>query len=386
MSNMTIRQIDRSISLQWILLLMIVVIGIILRVEAQNHLRVISLDGIMYIYRALSVLIGVGHFERRGPLFQLLLMISYKIFGVSFESSVLVPQFFGGIVPILLFLLGKRFFDSKTGLIAALLGAFNPLLINLSCWVLRETLTLALILMLILAAHFTVKIRSKKRSLIASTMPGFLSGLLILTREEMLFVIPPAYIAYAYFYEKKRLNFMVKTSVFIITTTLVMIPWLLYSSTQFGDPFYSYWFYLKNVVGGVGTEVPGAEGVSVPVFPWLLGILPAILFGLWREMIELPAVLSLLGFLFLPVGVMLTVKKRAIWVIYFIMASDLFILSPIMSLPGYLDRLSMPYQWINVSRFIFPSVMPTIIITAYGIRSLVPFLTCPARFREFLKI
>ena len=101
---------------------------------------------------------------------------------------------FGSTIPILLFFLGKHFFDSKTGLVAALLGSLNPMLINLLYWVLRETLSPALILMLIFTAHSTIGIRSKKRSLIATLLPGFLSGLIILTREEMLFIIPPAYI------------------------------------------------------------------------------------------------------------------------------------------------------------------------------------------------
>ena len=65
----------RGINLELILLLVIVGVGFFLRMEAQSHLRVISPDGIAYIYHATKVLNGTIDFERRGPFFQLLLLL-----------------------------------------------------------------------------------------------------------------------------------------------------------------------------------------------------------------------------------------------------------------------------------------------------------------------
>ena len=362
---------NRLVNLEWILLLVIVIVGVSLRVVAQNHLRVISPDGVAYIRHATWVLEGEGYFERRGPFFQLLLMTSHKIFGASFESSILVPQFFGNIIPILLFFLGKRFFDSKTGLVAALLGSLNPMLINLSCWVLRETLSLALILMLILTAHSTIETRSKKRSLIATLLSGFLSGLIILTREEMLLVIPPAYIIYMFFHEKRRRDLIARTCFFLMTIIFTISPWLFYSSVHFGDPFYSYTFYTRIVTGRLG-GVPGTEPASeVPVFLRLLGMTGS---GLWNEITALPAIFSLFGFVFLPVGIIFTIRKRAVWIVYLIMGLDLLLLAPLLYSYHY-ELMLFPYRWVDVDRIIFSGVMPANVIVAYGIMRLTSFLS-----------
>ncbi|MFQ6126906.1 MAG: ArnT family glycosyltransferase, partial [Candidatus Heimdallarchaeota archaeon] len=358
-----------------ITLLAIVAFGVLLRVEAHRHLINVSPDGVAFIEGAIRVLNGVGIFHRRGPLFQLLLMISFTIFGASFESSTLVPLFFGSIVPILLFFLGKHFFDAKTGLFAALLGALNPQLIDLSCWVLRETTSSALILLMIFAAHFSLRIRSKKRSLIASVLPGFLSGLLILTREEMIFVIPPAYIAYIFLCERKRLDFVMRTVVFSITTMLTITPWLLYSNTYFGDPFYSYTYYLSSYLPPQGDgSTPGAAP-STWSYTNLSGALSTIIFGLWKELTEFPANLSLLGLLFFPIGVVFAIKKQGTWMIYLTIVSDLLILSPEFFPLRHLGKPAATYYWNDVSRIIFSALMPANIIVAYGIRRFIPFLS-----------
>jgi len=358
----------RPVNLEWILLLAIVAIGVLLRWNAQNHMKLISPDGVGYIDHASRILDGRGIFERRGPFFQLLLIIFYKIFGVSFESSILVPQFFGSIIPILFFLLGKHFFDSKTGLVAALLGSLNPLLINLSCWVLRETLSLALILMLIFTAHSTFGIQSKKRSLIATFLPGFLAGLIILTREEMSFVIPPAYIVYVFFNEKRRRDFIARTSVFLITTISTITPWLLYSGTHFGDFFYSYAIYFRwnPLLERMSESVAGtAAATGLPIYVEILS-------GLWKEITALPAIFSLFGFVFLPVGVMFTRRKRAIWIVYLIMGLDILFLAPLLYPFPYKLTL-FPFSHVDIERIMFSGVMPANVIVAYGIRRLTPF-------------
>jgi hypothetical protein len=81
-----------SVGLEWLLLGLIVVAGVLLRIEASNHLTSISPDGVAYVYRASGILQGSDVFERRGPLFQCLLILTYMIFGVSFKSSILFPR------------------------------------------------------------------------------------------------------------------------------------------------------------------------------------------------------------------------------------------------------------------------------------------------------
>jgi len=366
-----IKILGRSISIEWFLLSAIVIGGVFLRMEAHKHLTAISPDGVAYVYHSSQVLQGIGGFERRGPFFQCLLLISYMIFGVSFQSSVLIPQFFGSVIPILLFLLGKRFFDSETGLLAALLATLNPMLTNLSSWVLRETLSASLILLLILVAHQTIKMRSTKKSLFLTVLPGIVSGLIILTREEMLFIIPPVYVAYALFMEKKRKIFLARTGIFLLTTILVMSPWLMYSLTHFGDPFYSYTFYMDQKYVGATSGEQSASAIKAPIF---LTVLVASFFGLWKVATEFPAVFSMLGLAFLPFGIIYTFKKRDVWLIYLVTGLDLALVSFFASMPWYFKRPLETYDWSDPTRFFFSAAIAFNIIIAFGIRKLFPFL------------
>jgi len=200
----TIRLLGFSVKLEYVLLIMIVIGGIILRLEASNHLRVIGPDGVAYVSSTSNFLRGVGEFERRGPFYQSLLSLSYLAFGVNYESSILVSQLFGTLAVILIFFLGKSLFNSETGLIAALIITFNPIFTNFSAWVLRETLSITLVIALILIIHYSIKINPTKKRIFLTLMSGVVSGLLILTREEMSLVIPIACIAYFFFVKKTK--------------------------------------------------------------------------------------------------------------------------------------------------------------------------------------
>jgi hypothetical protein len=357
-----------SVGLEWLLLGLIVVTGALLRIEASNHLTSISPDGITYVYHASGILQGSDVFERRGPLFQCLLILTYMIFGVSFKSSILIPQFFGTVSVVLIFLLGRRLFDSKTGLVAALIATLNPMLTNLSAWVLRETLSVALVLLLILVIHFSVKTSSSKKSLLAAFLSGVVSGMIILNREEMIIVIPAACIGYLFFMEKKRWALVKKSSIFLMATLLVMSPWLAYCHAHFGNPFYSYTIY----VGWVGSDISEGEMTGTSETPSFLAIPTAFFFGLWRLLIESPALFSLLALAFLPIGVMFTFKRRDLWIFYFILILDLVIVSVLASSADYFERQIMGYNWSDPTRFLFSTAVPFNVIIAGGIQKLFP--------------
>jgi len=353
---MRLKLLTRLTRLEWVFLLAIALVGVVMRIEAQSHLQFNAGDGVPYCYHAINILNGVERnflFERRGPFFQLLLTMSYTIFGVSFESSVLVPQVFSCITPILFFLLGKRFFDSKTGLIAALLSALNPMFINVSCFVMRETLALFLILTIILVSYYVVTEQTKRKYSIATILLGFLSGLLILTREEMLFIILPSIIIYLYF--TRRPDFKLKVSILLIIALLTIAPWLFYSAIHFGDPLFSYTYYIE--IPSV-TQRAGSTGSYFP------SLLTRLLFGLWTEISMLQPILSLIGFVFLPIGILFSVRKRPTWIILVLVGVDMLVLS------YFLRFQDLPYKLQDANRIILSAVMPTSLLSAYGIRKI----------------
>lgn len=348
---------------EWALLSAIVATGFVLRIVAQSHLAVIGPDGMAYIYHATKILNGTFDFERRGPFFQLLLIAIFRIFGVNYTSSILIPQFFGSIIPIVMFILGKYFFDSKTGLVAALLASVNSMLILSSCWVLRETLILTLILTFILGTHYTMKVRSKKRRLMFTIFSGIITGLLILTREDLLFVIPPAWIVYTCIHRKGKRDLSIRVSLYLTMVILIITPWLVYSSQHFGHPLHSYMYYILREIGKDGGTSDMATGLFVAY---------RVIYGLWNEMAVLPAIFSVMGFAFLPIGMMFTLKRRDIWIVYFLIGAELILLAYLFGRQIQLVEL-VPYQFFDVDRIPFSVLMPANLIIAYGIRRFITF-------------
>ena len=360
-----------SVKSEYILLTLIVIGGIILRLEASNHLRVIGPDGVAYVSSSSNFLRGVGEFERRGPLYQGLLSLSYFVFGVSYESSVLISQLFGTIAVILIFFLGKSLFNSETGLVAALIITINPIFTNFSAWVLRETLGITLVIALILIVNYSVKINYAKKRIFLTFMSGVVAGLGVLTREEMSLVIPIACIAYFFFIKKQKRVFLLDSAVFLIGLLLVMSPWLLYSANSFGDGLYSYRFYIEGVTyDTVEGDLTGTSGE-----PLYIGIPKAFLLGSWRFIIEWPALFSILPLFFIPIGIIHTLKRRDLWIIYFLLIIDVVFVSYLASDPEYFDRLITGYNWSDPLRFFSSIGMPFNVIIAAGIVKTIPFIT-----------
>ncbi len=361
-----VKILGQFVGIEWALLAAIVAGGAFLRMEAHTHLTAISSDGVAYVFHSSQVLQGLGTFERRGPLFQSLLVVIYTVSGASFESSVLIPQFFGSIIPILMFLLGKRLFDSETGLAAALLVTLNVMLTDLSAWVLRETLSVTLILAFILIVHFSVRTRSSRKSLVATFSAGIIAGLIILCREEMIVVIPPAFFIYLFVMEKRKSPLLVKLSIFAVAVILAMAPWLVYSASHFGNPLYSYTIYVEWFSERAARTEDGLTGTSSGSL--FLKIPAALLFGLWRLMIEFPALFSLLGLVFLPIGIAFTFQRRDLWIVYFILIADLIFASYVASWTKFFDLPVLAYKWSDPARFFFSTAIPFNVIVAAGVR------------------
>jgi hypothetical protein len=187
----------------------------------------------------------------------------------------------------------------------------------------------------------------------------------------MLFIIPPAYVAYALFMEKKRKIFLARTGIFLLTTILVMSPWLMYSLTQFGDPFHSYNFYLEQKYVDATSGEQSVSAIKAPIF---LTVLVASFFGLWKVTTEFPAVFSMLGLAFLPFGIIYTFKKRGVWLIYLVTGLDLALVSFFAVMPWYFQRPLETYDWSDPTRFFFSAAIAFNIVIAFGIRKLFPFL------------
>jgi mannosyltransferase len=98
-----------------------------------------------------DVLAFLREHESHPPLYYLLLRAWQGVFGRSDAALLAFPLLFGAFLPPALYIAGRRMFDSPTGLIAAVLGAFAPALAFFAA----EVRPYSLLQLLALAAAYT---------------------------------------------------------------------------------------------------------------------------------------------------------------------------------------------------------------------------------------
>ena len=196
---------------------------LVLHLIAQLYVRYFSPDGIAYSYWALGLASGKFEFDSRAPLFQLMIALSFRLFGAAQWSAVIFPQLLGILTTLLIFAVARLIYGGKVGIVALVLALTNLPLMNFSAQILRETLLSSLVLLCI---YTVLKFRGLRRGLLL----GILVGLLYWVREDLVAVILPLSII-PLLEDKAKLR-----SFFAMYGTAVSVgaPWAYYAWTNYG--------------------------------------------------------------------------------------------------------------------------------------------------------
>ena len=322
-----------------ITLLVIVASLLMLQLIAELNMGVFQPDGIAYSYTALRIANGQFDFGPRAPLFQILLALSFKLLGANHLSAVLIPQLFGILTALLIFIVARQLYDSRVGVIALAFAVLNVVLINLSLQILRETLLSALLL---LCMYTTLRFRGTTRSLIV----GSLIGLLYLVREDYVAAILPISI-YLVVAEKERS----KLPVLFCSALAVACPWALYSMGRYGTLLPS--LQSAESYTGISYYVPSIQSIA------------AIFGGSYYELYLLPLILSIFAFIFLLPGFCSGIKKSHMIVLGISATLLLVDSSPVFHHFAW----PMPWYWTDSSRYVFAAVIPLLVFSARGVVS-----------------
>ncbi|WP_461373251.1 ArnT family glycosyltransferase [Candidatus Aquicultor sp.] len=155
------------------------------------------------------------------PLFTFLLLISFKLFGISESSARLVPVLASITSVIYLYLVAAKLFTKRVGLIAAALFAVSPALVLVGRNVQVDVLTIAFILAGIYYYLVSVEPGMSNRS-IAS---GIFFGLALLTKLPALFALIVLCIFELY---RKKDGKRVSKSFLGITATTIIVAFFWY--------------------------------------------------------------------------------------------------------------------------------------------------------------
>uniref|UniRef100_A0A7C4CDS7 Tetratricopeptide repeat protein n=1 Tax=candidate division WOR-3 bacterium TaxID=2052148 RepID=A0A7C4CDS7_UNCW3 len=168
----------------------VVLVGLVVRVGHVLQMRgtdpmffAPQLDALYHHQWAMAVAAGIEFVHDayfRAPLYPLLLGLMYKLFGVGMLVPRLVQAGIGAAGCGLLFLIGRRLLDERSGLLAGLAMAVYPLLVYYDGELLLEGLLVVFVL-----AGFVLLLRSREldRHWI---LPGLAFGLAAITRPNVL--------------------------------------------------------------------------------------------------------------------------------------------------------------------------------------------------------
>lgn len=221
-------------------------------------LRLINLNQSLWLDEAINVVnsqkynfsdfltvYSIGDFHP--PLYFAVLWIWTHIFGTA-EIVVRIPSVISGVLTVwLTYLIGKKLFNEKIGLVAGLILAFNPLHIYYS----QEARMYALAALIVVVSFWSLLNLIKGRRYFV-----FIYGVsvaLVLYADYPIYFVLPAQLVYVMWVERKKLLTVIMG---IIMGVILWLPWLkiLPSQLKTGQGAASQIPGWANVVGGANSK------------------------------------------------------------------------------------------------------------------------------------
>lgn len=199
-------------------------------------------DAFEYDYSARSIAAGDGYPPSgyllqggpsaiRGPGYPYLLGGVYAVSGDSRLAGRFAGALLGTVAVLLLFLIAKRIWGGRIGLLAAGLGAVFPPLVLLS----RDLVSESLFIVLVLAAVVCVlEFRRSGGALRWAILAGAVCGLAALTRNTGLALLLPIVLGLWTGRPRLRTGSMLAPALAIGCALLVTTPWLMRNAAEFG--------------------------------------------------------------------------------------------------------------------------------------------------------
>ena len=167
----------------------------------------------------------------RGPAYPVLLGATYAVSGNSVTAGRLLGVLLGAAAVVLLYLITKRVWGRRVGLVAAALAAVFPPLVLLS----RELLSESLFIVLELGAILCVlEFRRSGRLLRWSVAAGLLCGLAMLTRPNGLLLTVPIALGLWTLRPRLRLSALTAPGVCLLCALATITPWVVRDAAEFG--------------------------------------------------------------------------------------------------------------------------------------------------------
>lgn len=201
-----------------------------------------------YMNSALNIYQGKGYVSmdgsailHRGPLFPLMISLSYWLLGPSPWSAFWVIRIFCVISPIMIYFLGKKLFDKWIGFSAALLILTSY---SLNYWSYRHIDTVWPFFVL-LSICLLVK-GLEKQKVFFFVLSGIFLAISYLIKQPAILFLPLPLILLGLFAQNRTRKNALGVFLFFLVTILIVMPWILYVFNETNN--------LKFSIIGVGAD------------------------------------------------------------------------------------------------------------------------------------
>lgn len=165
------------------------------------------------------------------PLYPLFLAVCYYFFGYNFWAILLPQALLGAFTILAVYLLGKNMFDTRVGLLSALLVTLHPQIVIFSSYNLTETGYFLLVTITFLSMLKVSRSPTMPRLIVA----GCLSGIVALWRPAFLPFVPFALVWLALILRRRPWIALRSTIVVAVVFMTAIAPWIARNWIIFGE-------------------------------------------------------------------------------------------------------------------------------------------------------
>ena len=211
-----------------------------------------------YICYALNIYMGEGYVDIdgslvffRGPLFPLMIALSYWFFGVSHESTFWVIKICCILNPIVIYAIGKRFFGERVGFLAALLVLTSY---TINYWSYRHLDAVWPFFVLLSTLSFYLGYEENKSRYFV--LAGISLALAYLVKEVAILFFPLPFLMFFLIKDYRKKFFLRKVLLGYTATFIVILLWLSYLL------LHNHSLGLNLILGRAGSGVLGSLNLS----------------------------------------------------------------------------------------------------------------------------
>lgn len=216
--------------------IVLIILGYISFTHVRNE---VPWDLLLYMTYALNIFNGQGYADMdgslvffRGPVFPAMIAVSYKLFGISALSALGVVKLFSVLNPVLIYYLGRKFFSVRIGLAASLCLLTSY---SISFWSFQFIDPIWPFFVFLYTLFLYLGFEQEKKAFFV--LAGVSLAFAFLTKEVAILFFPLGMLIFLWIKEYQKKNNLLGVAASLITTLIVLLPWILYLHHHDALPF-----------------------------------------------------------------------------------------------------------------------------------------------------